>query len=51
MIVDDEIVLPVLKWDKTSKRIIEIIASSGLHWDKKKRGCREILKFNPHRTK
>lgn len=36
MIVDDEIVLPVLKWDKTSKRIIEIIATSGLHWDKKR---------------
>jgi len=44
MIVDDETVLPVLKWDKTSKRIIEIIASSGLHWDKKKETVARVLR-------
>lgn len=35
MLTDDEIALPVRKWNKTSKRIIEIIAPSGLHLDKK----------------
>ena len=35
ILADDEIVLPVLKWYKPSKRIIEIIAPSGLHLDEK----------------
>ena len=34
MLIGDEIVLPVLKWYKVAKRIIEIIAPSGLHLDK-----------------
>lgn len=35
MLAYDGIALPVRKWYKVAKRIIEIIASSGLHWDKK----------------
>ena len=36
MLAGDDIVLLVRKWYKVAKRIIEIIASSGLHWDKKR---------------
>lgn len=35
MLVGDEIVPPRRKWYKVAKRIIEIIALSGLHLDKK----------------
>jgi len=37
MLSGNEIVLPVRKWNKVAKRIIEIIAPSGLHLDKKMR--------------
>ena len=36
MLSGNEIVLPVRKWYKVAKRIIEIIAPSGLHLDKKR---------------
>ena len=36
MLIGDEIVPSVRKWYKVAKRIIEIIAPSGLHWDKKR---------------
>ena len=36
MLIGDEIVPPVRKWYKVAKRIIEIIAPSDLHWDKKR---------------
>ena len=35
MLVGDGIALLVLDWYKVAKRIIEIIAPSGLHLDKK----------------
>lgn len=35
MLARNETASPVLKWYKVAKRIIEIIAPSGLHWDKK----------------
>ena len=35
MLVSNEFVLLVLKWYKVAKRVIEIIALSGLHLDKK----------------
>lgn len=37
MLSGNEIVLPVRKWNKVAKRIIEIIAPSGLHLDIKMR--------------
>jgi len=35
MLTSNETASPVRKWNKVAKRIIEIIAPSGLHWDKK----------------